>query len=114
MPDVGFADYSTGTALGVGALHGVGAETPTQVLIFLAAAGAGGSGTGVLTLTAFLVGLIGANTVIAATAAYGFLRASRSFRAYAGVAVVTGVFSLVMGVLLLLGKDSLLPALLAG
>ena len=113
LPDRGFADYTSSTALGVGALHGVGAETPTQVLIFLAAAGAGGVGTGLLVLTAFLVGLIVANTIIAATAAYGFLRASRSFRVYAGVAVVTGAFSLVMGALLVLGKDSVLPALLA-
>ena len=69
LPDRGFTDYTSGTAFGVGTLHGVGAETPTQVLIFLAAAGAGGSGTGLLLLTAFLVGLVLANTIIAATAA---------------------------------------------
>src|SRR5919109_1371273 len=36
-----FMNYGTGTSLAVGALHGVGAETPTQVLIFLAAVGVG-------------------------------------------------------------------------
>ena len=114
MPDAPPGGYGRGTAFGVGMLHGVGAETPTQVLIFLAAAGAGGTGTGVITLVAFLAGLLTSNSLIAATASFGFLRASRSFAVYASVAVITGTFSLVLGVLLLLGKDSLLPALLGG
>ena len=37
-------NYGRRTAFGVGMIHGVGAETPTQVLIFLAAAGASGRG----------------------------------------------------------------------
>ena len=114
MPDAPPGGYGRNTAFGVGMLHGVGAETPTQVLIFLAAAGAGGTGTGVITLVAFLAGLLTSNSLIAATASFGFLRASRSFAVYASVAVVTGTFSLVLGVLLLLGRDSALPALLGG
>lgn len=34
MPDDPFVNYGTGTALGVGMIHGIGAETPTKVLIF--------------------------------------------------------------------------------
>jgi cytochrome c biogenesis protein CcdA len=114
MPSASFADYGRGTAFAVGLLHGVGAETPTQVLIFLAAAGAGGTATGIVVLLAFIVGLLSSNTLIAATAAYGFLRATRSFRVYATVAVVTGAFSLVVGALLLAGRGTALPALLGG
>jgi high-affinity nickel-transport protein len=114
MPTDAFADYGRGTAFAVGLLHGVGAETPTQVLIFLAAAGAGGTATGIAVLVAFVVGLLSSNSIIAATAAYGFLRATRSFRVYAGVAVVTGAFSIVVGALLLAGRGSNLPALFGG
>ena len=46
-------------------IHGVGAETPTQVLIFLAAAGAGRpGGRGLRCSLAFIVGLLVANSVI--------------------------------------------------
>jgi cytochrome c biogenesis protein CcdA len=92
----------------------IGAETPTQILIVTAAAGAGGKAAGVAVLAAFLVGLITSNSVITVGTAFGFLRASKNFAVYATVAVITGVFSLVIGVLFVLGKDTILPALFAG
>jgi high-affinity nickel-transport protein len=113
-PDDPFVDYQRGTAFLVGMLHGIGAETPTQILIFAAAAGAGGKAAGVAVLAAFLVGLMSSNSVITVGSAFGFLRASNNFALYATVAVITGVFSLVLGVLFVLGKDTLLPALFAG
>ena len=113
-PDDPFVDYQRGTAFLVGMLHGIGAETPTQVLIFAAAAGAGGKATGVAVLASFLIGLMASNSVITVGSAFGFLRASKNFALYATVAVVTGVFSLVLGVLFILGKDTLLPAIFAG
>lgn len=109
-----FAEYGNRTAVGVGVLHGVGAETPTQILIFLAAAGAGGTMAGMVTLLAFLGGLVTANSVISVAAAYGFLGANRRFTVYAVVAVITGVVSIAIGLLFLLGRDSALPAILVG
>src|SRR5919106_129156 len=106
--------YGPGTAFGVGMIHGVGAETPTQVLIFLAAAGAGGPVVGIAVLIAFLLGLLVSNSVITLGAAYGFLSASRNFAVYAAVGVVVGAFSLVLGVLFVLGKESVLPAFFGG
>lgn len=113
-PDDPFVDYQRGTAFLVGMLHGIGAETPTQVLIFAAAAGAGGKAGGLAVLASFLIGLMASNSVITVGSAFGFLRASKNFALYATVAVVTGVFSLVLGVLFILGKDTLLPAIFAG
>jgi hypothetical protein len=106
--------YGTRTAAGVGMIHGVGAETPTQVLIFLAAAGAGGPVVGIVVLIAFLLGLLVSNSVITLGAAYGFLSASRNFAVYAAVGVVVGAFSLLLGVLFVLGKESVLPAFFVG
>ena len=114
LPDDPFMNYGKRTAWGVGMLHGIGAETPTQVLLFVAAAGVGGQAAGVAVLAAFLVGLFSSNSAIALASTFGFLKATRNFGVYAAIAVVTGAFSLVLGVLLLLGKDSLLPALFVG
>jgi high-affinity nickel-transport protein len=106
--------YGTRTAFGVGMIHGVGAETPTQVLIFLAAAGAGGAVTGAIVLVAFIVGLLISNSLITLTSSFGFMTASRNFTVYATVAVVTGIFSLVVGTIFLLGETSILPAFFGG
>ncbi len=109
-----FRNYTRMTSFGVGMIHGVGAETPTQVLIFLTAAGAGGRTAGIAVLLAFIIGLLGSNSVIAVGSAWGFLRASTNFPLYATVAVLTAVFSLVLGTLFLLGKESILPAIFGG
>jgi ABC-type nickel/cobalt efflux system permease component RcnA len=109
-----FVDYGTGTSLAVGVLHGVGAETPTQVVIFLAARGAGGPAAGVATLAVFLVGLFAANSVLAVMSASGFLAATKRFRVYATVSVITAVASLVLGVLFVTGNDAALPAIFGG
>jgi len=113
-PDDPFMNYGRRTAFGVGMIHGVGAETPTQVLIFLAAAGAGGRAVGILVLLTFIVGLLASNSLITVGSAFGYLRASKNFTIYAAVAVVTGVFSLVIGTMFLFGKETLLPALFGG
>ena len=114
MPDDPFANYGPKTAFGVGMIHGIGAETPTQVLLFLTAAGAGGKGAGMLLLGCFLIGLLTSNTVIALAGTFGFLGASRNFALYVGVSVVTAAFSFVIGSIFLFGTASTLPALLGG
>ena len=111
LPADPFLTYGGPTAVAVGALHGIGAETPTQILLFLAAARAGGTAIGIALLLCFVVGLLASNTVVALTATFGFLRASRNFALYATVSVLTAAFSLVVGVLLLAGHAPLLPAL---
>jgi hypothetical protein len=106
-------NYGVGTAVAVGMIHGIGAETPSQVLIFLAAAGAGGTFVGVAVLVAFIAGLLISNSLITIGSAVGFLSASRNFSVYAAVGVLTAVFSLVLGALFVLGKESVLPAFFA-
>jgi high-affinity nickel-transport protein len=106
-------NYGVGTAVAVGMIHGIGAETPSQVLIFLAAAGAGGTLVGVAVLVAFIAGLLISNSLITIGSAIGFLSASRNFSVYAAVGVLTAVFSLVLGTLFVLGKESVLPAFFA-
>jgi hypothetical protein len=112
--DEDIPSYGRGTAFGVGMIHGIGAETPTQVLIFLTAAGAGGPLVGMSVLATFIVGLVASNSVITVGSSLGYLQASRHFALYAGVAVVTAVFSLVVGTLFVLGEEGVLPAFFSG
>ncbi len=114
VPDDPFMRYGRATAFSVGMIHGIGAETPTQVLIFLTAAGAGGKGTGVLLLGFFIAGLLTSNSLIALAATFGFGGVTRRFWLYATVSVVTATFSLVIGSLFIFGRSTLLPALFGG
>jgi len=109
-----FMNYGKGTSFAVGILHGVGAETPTQVVIFLAASGAGGVSAGIAVLVTFLVGLFTANSALAVASASGFLAAGRSFKVYATISAITGCASFVLGLIFLLGKTAFLPAIFGG
>ena len=113
-PDVPFMQYGMLSAFLVGMLHGIGAETPTQVLIFLAAAGVGGKAAGVILLGCFVVGLLASNTAVALAGTFGFLRASRHFGVYASVSVLTATFSLAIGSIFVLGRAPVLPAFFGG
>ena len=114
VPDDPFPAYGKPTAFGVGMIHGVGAETPTQVLLFVAAAGAGGTTEGIVLLVCFLVGLLSSNSLIALAGTFGFLGASRNWRVYVGVSLVTATFSLVIGTVFLSGHATVLPAFFGG
>ena len=105
--------YGAPGACGLGVVHGIGAETPTQVMFFALAAG-GGITMGFLLIGAFVLGLLASNLVISALCIFGFLKSRDNARAYRAVGAVTGVFSLGVGVLFLTGQGSLLPALLGG
>jgi hypothetical protein len=113
-PDDTFMNYGRLTSFSVGMIHGIGAETPTQVLVFLAVAGAGGSLSGILVLVAFIAGLLASNSLITLGSALGFLKASKNFAIYASVAILTGVFSLVIGTIFVLGETTILPAIFGG
>ncbi len=102
------------TSVAVGALHGIGAETPTQILLLATAATAGGAVPGTILLGSFLVGLFLANSVVGLTVALGFLGAGRNFALYATVSVFSGLAGMTVGCILLTGSTNLLPSMFAG
>ena len=114
VPEDPFANYRRNTAFGIGMIHGIGAETPTQLLLFLTAAGADGRGAGMLLLGCFVIGLLTSNTVLALAGTLGFLGASGNSALYIGVSVVTAAFSFVIGSIFLFGSANTLPLLLGG
>lgn len=114
LPEDLAADYGPGAAVAVGMLHGVGAETPTQVVTFLAAARAGGTTAGLVVLVTFLVGLFASNTAITVGVTYGFKEAIQRPRVQITLGAVTALMSLVVGILFLLGQDAVLPGFFGG
>jgi high-affinity nickel-transport protein len=103
--------YGPRTAFGVGMIHGIGAETGTQVLIIAAVGGAAGIGLGIPMMLAFIVGLLISNSFIVLLTATGFVASQLRNRIYLVIGVLAGVFSLVVGVLFLLEAEAVLPDL---
>ena len=95
----------------IGIVHGLGAETPSQLTIFLLAANLGGAALGILGLAMFLTGLLIMNALMTASATGIFGLSSHRPQIFRFVSALTGVYSLVMGFVFLAGRGALLPAL---
>lgn len=107
-PERPVCTYTAGAAFGVGVIHGVGAETPSQLTLFLLAANLGGTAKGFLGLGMFLVGLLLMNTLMAASACGIFQFSARrsTLRLLSGV---TAAYSLAIGIVFLFGLSDRLP-----
>jgi len=105
LPSDPEAGYGGGTATGIGMLHGVGVESPTQIALFVASTSVAGAGFGMLLLVGWIVGLIFSNFAVALLAGFGLLNADRNFRIYAVVAVVVALTSIIMGLTFTFGID---------
>lgn len=104
--------YGNTSAYLVGMIHGIGAETPTQVLLFVLALGAGVAGgreVGAVLVLAFVLGLVITNTLMAVLGAYGYVGSSNRQRLFRTVAFVTGSFSVLLGTAFILGAGGYLP-----
>lgn len=99
--------YGNGTAAGIGMLHGIGIESPTQIAVFVASTAVVGASTGFVLLAAWVIGLIVANSVLAVLAGFGILQAERNFAIYATIAVIVALGSIAMGVLFIAGWEIL-------
>ncbi|QHN02830.1 hypothetical protein FTO74_05160 [Granulicella sp. WH15] len=111
-PDPFSFKYDRSSVFVVGIIHGLGAETPSQLLLFLLAANLGGTSRGFFGLMSFIGGLLLMNTLMTASAA-GIVAESRQ-RAWVQTTVtsLTAVYSLVIGVVFLLGTSDKLPPLM--
>jgi len=105
------SSYGTRTAFGVGMIHGIGAETGTQVLLIAAVGGAASAGLGVPMLFAFVIGLLLSNFAIVLLSSAGFVASQTRERIYVVTGAVAGIFSLVIGSVFLFGLEGGLPSL---
>jgi len=135
-PQVFKDGYGNSSTFLVGVIHGLGAETPTQLLLFLVAANLGGTGAGLVGLLMFIIGLLVMNTLMCGLAAGLFsldkLRdwlapngtasgpVSRglttvmdaiSAHALPSLSLLTSAYSIVVGTIFLMGAADKLPSL---
>lgn len=103
--------YSGKSIFAVGVLHGLGAETPSQLMLFLLAASLGGTALGFMGLIAFAVGLVAMNTLMTASLGGIFYAGLHRPAFYRWVAVAGAVYSFCVGVIFLFGSSGRLPAL---
>ena len=105
------SSYGARTSFGVGMIHGIGAETGTQVLLIAAVGGASSAGLGVPMLFAFVVGLLISNFAIVILSSVGFVSSQKREQVYVAIGAVAGLFSLFVGTIFLFGLDGVLPDL---
>lgn len=98
----------------VGVIHGIGAETPTQLLLFVTAAGAGGQFLGNMLVLTFVLGLITSNSLIILLSILGITEAQHNKNLFLFLAGVTAIFSFVVGIFFVTGRATFLPAIFGG
>jgi high-affinity nickel permease len=110
-PQVFKNGYGNSSTFLVGVIHGLGAETPTQILLFLMAANLGGTAVGLLGLLMFILGLLVMNTLMCASAAGLFSAALARPSALRAVTLMTAAYSIAVGAIFLFGSAGALPSL---
>jgi high-affinity nickel-transport protein len=103
--------YGAASVFFIGMLHGIGAETGSQVLLIAALGGANKNGLGLAMLFAFIVGLIVSNSCVAFFATKGISQSIRFRPLYLAASTLVAVFSLFVGTFFVLGASSHLPDL---
>jgi high-affinity nickel permease len=105
------SSYGVRTAFGVGMIHGIGAESITQVFFLGTVAAASSQGLAIPAMLAFIIGLLISNSIVVFITATGFIASRFRKRFYVIIGVVAGTFSLIVGAIFLLGLDSTLPSI---
>jgi cytochrome c biogenesis protein CcdA len=92
-------------------LHGVGAETPSQLALFFLTANLGGTARGLLGLAAFAIGLLAMNGLMTATMGGAFRASGQRLRLYHAIAWAGAAYSCIIGTIFLFGISDRLPPL---
>jgi high-affinity nickel permease len=95
----------------IGVLHGVGAETPSQLALFFLTANLGGTSRGTLGLAAFALGLVAMNALMTASIGGAFNAGGHHPRFYQVIAWTGAVYSCGIGLIFLFGISDRLPSL---
>ncbi len=104
--------YNGRSVFVIGALHGLGAETPSQLALFFLTANLGGTSRGMMGLAAFAVGLVAMNALMTATMGGAFNASGHHHpRLYHAIAWTGAAYSFILGVIFLFGISDRLPRL---
>ena len=103
--------YTGKSVFVIGMLHGVGAETPSQLALFFLTANLGGTSRGMLGLLAFLIGLVAMNALMTASMGGAFSATGHHPRFYHAIAWAGAAYSCIIGMIFLFGVSDHLPSL---
>ena len=103
--------YNGKSVFAIGILHGIGAETPSQLALFFLTANLGGTSRGMLGLAAFAIGLVAMNALMTASLGGAFSAGGHHPRFYHVIAWTGAAYSCILGVIFLFGISDRLPAL---
>jgi high-affinity nickel-transport protein len=103
--------YTGKSVFAIGMLHGVGAETPSQLALFFLTANLGGTSRGILGLAAFSIGLVAMNALMTASMGGAFSAGGHHPRIYHAIAWTGAAYSCIIGIIFLSGISDHLPAL---
>lgn len=103
--------YTGKSVFVIGILHGVGAETPSQLALFFLTANLGGTSRGLMGLLAFAVGLVTMNALMTASMGGAFRARGHHPRFYHAIAWTGAAYSCIIGVIFLFGISDRLPPL---
>ncbi len=110
----GVRGYGGVSAYAIGMIHGIGAETPTQIMLFsiaLSAGAAGGREAAVPLILFFISGLVLMNTFMGVLGS--LVSATRRERVYRALALITATGSIALGLIFIAGGSAYLPDLQA-
>lgn len=96
--------YGFKTAFGVGLIHGVGAQTPTQIAALAGLSGMKEGLSSALFLFCFVSGIFISNLAVAIFSSMGYFKVNKSSTIYVVIGIATAVFSIAVGLLFLLNK----------
>jgi len=103
--------YGVRTAIGIGMIHGIGAETGTQALVIATVVGAQSQAAGIVALVAFLAGLLISNSVVTVVSTAGFVSSTQRRWVYVAAGMLAAVFSLIVGLVFVFEWGDILPAI---
>lgn len=95
----------------IGVLHGIGAETPSQLALFFLTANLGGTSRGLMGLGAFAIGLIAMNAIMTASMGGAFRASGHHPRLFHVIAWTGAAYSCIVGLIFLFGISDHLPPL---
>lgn len=89
--------YGIASTFGIGVIHGVGAETPTQVAALAALVGIGRGIEGIIFLLVFVLGIFLSNFGVAYFSSSEYLKIKERGSIYLVIGVLTALFSFLVG-----------------
>ncbi|MDQ1003640.1 high-affinity nickel permease [Neobacillus niacini] len=89
------------SALVIGIIHGVGVESPTQIALLTNAVGLNNVAAATIQLLLFVLGLLISTICITFCLSWGFLKAKLKKRIYMVLGLITGMYSLALGISML-------------